>query len=142
MPDTSCACWLSCAILSVMARPARAARSIVVGDWIADERHHAVAQVLGDIATKPLDGLRCHSMVTGDELPPLLGVEPRAISVEPTRSQNNTVRCRRSPLAGVRGGAAASTFLPAASSKAAPHSPQNLNGGTFSLPHCGQRSRN
>src|SRR5215472_4505679 len=67
------------------------------------------------------------------------GSSRAAISVEPTRSQNNTVRCRRSPPADAATGA-----VPAASAggttspNAVPHSPQKLSSGWLGAPHLGQ----
>src|SRR5262249_9686224 len=60
---------------------------------------------------------------------------------EPTKSQKSTVRCRRSPaVAAMR--LVSTALATTGSARDAPHSPQNLKGGTFSLPHVGQRSRN
>jgi hypothetical protein len=39
-------------------------------------------------------------------------------------------------------GLVSSALATIGSIRAAPHSPQNLKGGTFSLPHLGQRSKN
>jgi uncharacterized protein (DUF2384 family) len=46
-----------------------------VGLGIAEERHHAVAKVLGDMPAEALDRLRRRMMIPGDDLPPLLGIE-------------------------------------------------------------------
>src|SRR5215469_12863786 len=66
------------------------------------------------------------------------GSRRAAISVEPTRSQNNTVRCRRSPPAAATMGEIPAAAAGTASPKAAPHSPQNLSSGWFVAPHLGQ----
>src|SRR5215469_5465497 len=64
------------------------------------------------------------------------GSSRAAISVEPTRSQNSTVRWRRSPSANVvTGGFAARA---AGASNAVPHSPQKRSPGWFVAPHLGQ----
>src|SRR6516164_351716 len=68
------------------------------------------------------------------------GSSRAAISVEPTRSQNNTVRCRRSPPADAATGAVrAAAAAGAASPNAAPHSPQKRLPAVVSAPHLGQR---
>src|SRR5690242_2311944 len=57
--------------------------------------------------------------------------------VEPTRSQNNTVKWRRSPPAdGITGAVTASAAR--ASLNAVPHSPQNVSPGWTGAPHFGQ----
>ena len=58
-----------------------------MGLGIAEVGHHAVAEVLGDMAAEAVDRLGCGAMILGDDLAPFLGVEMAAISVEPTRSQ-------------------------------------------------------
>ena len=70
---------------------------VVVRFGPAEVGHHAVAKVLRDMPAEALDRLRRRAMVFADDLAPFLGIEMAAISVEPTRSQNSTVRCRRSP---------------------------------------------
>src|SRR6516225_5655401 len=64
-------------------------------------------------------------------------------AVEPTRSQNSTVSCRRSADgigAAVRGVAASAGALGARVVSAAPQSAQNLLSGGFSAPHATQRT--
>ena len=48
---------------------------VVVGLGIAEERHHAVAEVFRDMAAEALDRLRRRAMVAGDDLAPFFGVE-------------------------------------------------------------------
>jgi len=44
---------------------------------IAEKRHHAVAEVLGDVAAVTDDRFGCSTMVAGYHLTPFFGVEPR-----------------------------------------------------------------
>ena len=60
--------------------------------------------------------------------------------VEPTRSQNSTVSCRRSADATGRGDAARVCALDARMVSAAPQSTQNLLPGGFSAPYAMQRT--
>jgi hypothetical protein len=46
-----------------------------VGLGIAEERHHAVAKVLGDMPAEALDRLCRSMMISGDNFPPLFRVE-------------------------------------------------------------------
>src|SRR5438105_12671918 len=59
------------------------------------------------------------------------------ISVEPTRSQKSTVRCRRSPPAAPITGAVSLAVAGAESPNAEPQSPQNLSPGWLVAPHFG-----
>jgi len=43
--------------------------------------------------------------IRADQITPILGIKPAEMLVEPTRSQNITVTCRRSPTASATGGA-------------------------------------
>ena len=70
------------------------------------------------------------------------GSSRAAIAVEPTRSQNSTVRCRRSPLrSALCTDPVSETGVPIDESQGAPHSPQNFAAGAFSALHRGQRMR-
>ena len=71
-------------------------------------------------------------MIIDDYLPPFFGVE---LSGEPTRSQNSTVRCRRS-LAKIRGSVATAAAAGAVSTTS--QSPQNRLPDGLSAPHLGQ----
>src|ERR1700732_2241683 len=64
-----------------------------------------------------------------------------AIAVEPTRSQNSTVRCRRSPTTSrvVMGGDSEAGAL-ASPLSGAPHLLQNLEPGAFATAHDGHTS--
>src|SRR5262249_28547231 len=65
-----------------------------------------------------------------------------ASAVEPTRSQNSTVSCRRSADdtgAGGSGDVASGAGVGARMISAAPQSPQNFLPGGFSAPHVAQR---
>ena len=44
---------------------------------IAEKRHHAVAEVLGDVAAITGDRFGGGAMISGDRLTPFFGVEPR-----------------------------------------------------------------
>src|SRR5215467_10387413 len=71
------------------------------------------------------------------------GSRRAASAVEPTRSQNNTVSCRRSADdigAAVRGDAAFAGALGALMFSAAPQSAQNFLPGGFSAPHAVQHT--
>ena len=57
------------------ARAGGAFRIVVVRLRITEIGHHAVAEVLGDVAAETLDGLRRRTMVIGNYFPPLLGIE-------------------------------------------------------------------
>ena len=72
---------------------------------VAEIDQHAVAHVFGDKAVEAGDDLGDGAVIGGDDLAQILGIEPRGqSSVEPTRSQNITVSCRRSAsTVGVRG---------------------------------------
>src|SRR5690349_3524025 len=50
-------------------------RVVVMRLGIAKVRHHAVAEVLRDLPAETLGRLRRRSMISGDDLPPLFGVE-------------------------------------------------------------------
>ena len=50
---------------------------IIVGLGIAEECHHTVAEVLGDMPAEALDGLRRRAMVLADDLPPLFRIKLR-----------------------------------------------------------------
>ena len=64
---------------------------------VAEINQHAVAHVLGDKAIEPGDDLGDGAVIGGDDLAQILGIERAPTSaVEPTRSQNITVSCRRS----------------------------------------------
>src|SRR5262252_10546004 len=66
-----------------------------------------------------------------------------ASAVEPTRSQNSTVSCRRSADdigAAGRGSAASAGALDTPMASAAPQSTQNFLPGGFSAPHAAQRT--
>ena len=81
---------------------------------IAEIDQHAVAHIFGDIAAEARDYLGGACVVGGDDLAQILRIEPGRSAVEPTRSQNITVSCRRSadevragkPLAARSGGGA------------------------------------
>jgi hypothetical protein len=50
---------------------------VVVGLGIAEECHHAIPKVLGDMPAEALDYLRRRMMVPGDHLPPLFRIKLR-----------------------------------------------------------------
>ena len=50
-------------------------RIVVVGLGIAEESHHAIAKVLGDMPAEALDCLRRRMMISGDDLAPLFGIK-------------------------------------------------------------------
>ena len=79
------------------ARTCRPLGVIIMCLGIAEEGYHAVAQILRDVAAISGDRFRGGAMVCGNRGAPVLGSMPAAIAVEPARSQNNTVRCLRSP---------------------------------------------
>jgi hypothetical protein len=70
---------------------------------IAEEGHHAVAEIFGNVTAEARYRFRGYTVVAVDRLAPFLGIELWAIPVEPTRSQNSTVRWRRSPVSPSRG---------------------------------------
>ena len=63
---------------------------------VAEIDQHAVAHIFGDKAIEPGDDFCDGAVIRGDDFAQILGIEPRGESVEPTRSQNMTVSCRRS----------------------------------------------
>jgi hypothetical protein len=73
---------------------ARATRSafVLVRDRIAEQGHQPVAQLLGDVAAHLRHCRRGGVEISADEIAPFLGIELRGMPVEPTRSQNITVR--------------------------------------------------
>jgi hypothetical protein len=50
-------------------------RIVLVGLGVAEECHHAVAEILSDMPAEALDGLRRRSMIVGNDFAPLLGIE-------------------------------------------------------------------
>ena len=62
----------------------------------AEIGQHTVAHELGDVALQPRDLRGDRVLVGPDDLAQLLRVEPPDSAVEPTRSTNITVSCRRS----------------------------------------------
>ena len=70
----------------------------------AEIGEHAVAHVLGDVAAPALDHLGAGVLIGADHPPMSSGSSRAASSVEPTRSQNSTVSCRRSASAGLGSG--------------------------------------
>ena len=85
---------------------------------VAEIDQHAVAHVLGDKAVEPGDDLGDGAVIGADDLAQILGIEPRRSAVEPTRSQNITVSCRRSASAGA--GASRGAAVAAAAGASAP----------------------
>ena len=63
---------------------------------IAEINQHAVAHILGDKAAKPADGVGDAAVIGTDDLARSSGSNRVDSGVEPTRSQNITVSCRRS----------------------------------------------
>jgi len=59
------------------ARACRALRVVVMRLGIAEESHHAVAEVLGDVTAEPGDRFSGGAPVAGHRFPPFLGVKPR-----------------------------------------------------------------
>jgi hypothetical protein len=67
-------------------------------DRIPEVRHHAVAEILRDVAAEALDGIRCGAMIIGYDRPPFFGVE---LSGKSGRPDQVTKQYRQmSPLAG------------------------------------------
>ena len=58
-------------------RPRRALGVVLVRDRIAEQRHDAVAEFLGDMAAHFLDCRRCGIEIGADQVAPVLGVELR-----------------------------------------------------------------
>jgi hypothetical protein len=96
------------------------------------------------VATKPV---RCSmeylvESVLAFELAPDNIPSCAEIAVDPARSQNSTVRCRRSPLTSdLLTGRVSETGVPIDEPKDAPHSLQNFAVGAFSALQRGQRMR-
>jgi len=111
----------------------RALGVIVMGLGITEESHHAVAQIFRDMAAVPNDRFRRRAMVRGNGGAPVLGIHASRDRVEPTRSQNNTVRCRRSPAI-LLPGAVISLEARTAGASGAPHWAQNLASGGLPKP--------
>src|SRR6185437_12563991 len=72
---------------------------VVVGLGIAEERHHAVAEVFGDVAAEAAYRLSHRALIGCHRLAPLLGVEPsgylrRANQVAEEHRQMTPLACR------------------------------------------------
>ena len=87
---------------------------VLVRPGPAEVGQHAVAHELGDVPVEARDLARDRVLVGAQDLAHLLRVEPAESAVEPTRSTNITVSCRRSACGGRCRGRAASAFAGAA----------------------------
>jgi hypothetical protein len=113
-------------------RARRALGVVVVRLGIAEIGHHAVAEVLSNVPAKALDGWAAARWYSATISRHSSGSIRDAISVEPTRSQNSTVKWRRSPVRGSAFARAGET-----TSSDAPHCAQNRASGELSKPHFG-----
>ena len=121
-------------------RPEQPARHRLRVPRDSRSRRDPVAHVLGDKAVKAANGLGNAAVIRADQSRRSSGSSREASAVEPTRSQNITVSCRRSAYAVDCGGAGWSGRASLDTGpKSAPQSPQNFEPSGLRQPQNGQR---